>query len=886
MLSPELFIISLSLVLFLFSLFVFVYKKIDHSKGIKILFVALLDISILFFVLYYVANYFTGDGINSGVIYYLTYGLSGAGFLEYPSLILTSSFLILFGVSFSIWIVFKRKPRKYERYGKYGEYRGYLEHREYREYKYTSIILISIFLSLLINPVTIALTEVVFDNTGELDKNFEFYKYYKIPKIEQVGEQKNLVVIYAESLERAYFNQTAFSDLTKNLLEIESESISFTDINQDKYSRHTIGGMVATQCGFPLISPSPGNSMSGMDEYLESAICLGDLLNKEGYYLAYSGGASNKFGGKDKFYSSHGFEEINGKEELLTKLKDESYKTSWGLYDDSLLDLTYSRFMELSESKELFALFTLTLDTHDAHYSKSCDNVNYNGDSNHQLNSIVCSDYLISNFIKRIRNSEYSNNTVIVIVSDHLKTGDQAIVDNQSRKNLFLINSPDVSEGFKDDTPGLTIDIGSTILPYMGYRGDIGMGRDLSKLKENPKERIENILNNLNNFRPYIMQFWSFPDIKENIKIDINKGKIFIDERGFEFPTLIEFNDKLETKIYFEFNLPPHVDTDGYFFLVDKCIHLEYLFDIPADSSEDCLLYGNNNENDYCKLTSDVEFSIENILDFFDSKSIDKNDYCKPTSDVEVPAKEPSDFFDSKSIKNDFKVKRVAHAGGEINGITYTNSLNALDKNMEEGFSYFEIDFAFTKDGHLVCLHKWNSDFNKLFGFETEEKLTLNEFEKIVNSKSEFEVCTLEKLIIWMDENPETHIITDVKENNIQALELISKKVPNFQERIIPQIYSFENFDKVKKMGYNQVILTIYRYNLDDDEILTKVEGFGGDFAITIPKKRAMSNLSTELAKMDIHTYTYTINSLEEKEILFDVYNISEIYTDFLGPYE
>ena len=38
----------------------------------------------------------------------------------------------------------------------------------------------------------------------------------------------------------------------------------------------------------------------------------------------------------------------------------------------------------------------------------------------------------------------------------------------------------------------------------------------------------------------------------------------------------------------------------------------------------------------------------------------------------------------------DFKVSRIAHAGGGILGNTYTNSYEALNLNIRNGFLYFE----------------------------------------------------------------------------------------------------------------------------------------------------------------------------------------------------
>src|SRR5689334_12250244 len=81
-----------------------------------------------------------------------------------------------------------------------------------------------------------------------------------------------------------------------------------------------------------------------------------------------------------------------------------------------------------------------------------------------------------------------------------------------------------------------------------------------------------------------------------------------------------------------------------------------------------------------------------------DSKDIDRG----------VPDKELTKNIASQDI--------VAHACGEYDGITYTNSLNALNANYNRGFRYFEIDFNYTSDGHIVLIHDWTGTGKKLFG--------------------------------------------------------------------------------------------------------------------------------------------------------------------------
>ena len=86
--------------------------------------------------------------------------------------------------------------------------------------------------------------------------------------------------------------------------------------------------MAASQCGVPLFTPiASQNSMSGVDKFMPLAKCAGDILNDAGYELHYMGGADTEFGGKGKFYATHGFSSIEGWKELRPKLENPNYRS-------------------------------------------------------------------------------------------------------------------------------------------------------------------------------------------------------------------------------------------------------------------------------------------------------------------------------------------------------------------------------------------------------------------------------------------------------------------------------------------------------------------------------------------------------------------------------
>lgn len=232
---------------------------------------------------------------------------------------------------------------------------------------------------------------------------------------------------------------------------------------------------------------------------------------------------------------------------------------------------------------------------------------------------------------------------------------------------------------------------------------------------------------------------------------------------------------------------------------------------------------------------------------------------------------------------NSFTPHRVAHAGGGINNKTYTNSYEALNSNIEKGFHYFELDFTFTKDNQLVCLHDWNHSFKHFFGFETKERLTLREFEWL-NSRSEFNHCTLEGLSDWMKKNPAAYIVTDVKDNNIKALKIMLQTLPDARTRLIPQMYKPKNLSKVKKLGFDQMVWALYRVSISNEEVVKWVKKHKGNMAIAMPEERARSSLPKKLARMSVPSYVHTINSPEKSREYMNTFGVTEIYTDFLQP--
>lgn len=547
--------LTASICLFVFSFFHFSNSKRNIFSSLVLF---LVGVAYVVYTLFYlVANFFTGKGIDYSVIYHVRFGVHGAGFSEYEALIISTLTALVIGVGGIVLLLWKR-PNKSR-----------------MSISAIMLSLSAVFLATCIHPASIDLYRL-----AKGSDTVNFWKHYRHPQVvKKTRKPMNLVLVYAESLERSYFDQTVFPGLINNLRALETDSTTFTNIGLFPNTGWTIAGMVSSQCGIPLVALSHGNSMAGMDSYLAGATCMGDLLAAEGYNLSYIGGASLDFAGKGSFYRTHGFQRVMGKKELTPKLPDPEYITGWGLYDDSLFDLAYDEFNRLSSLGSPFSLVLLTLDTHGSdHFSKSCNEV---VERNALNKNIACTDYLIGSFVDRIRKSPASQDTVIVVASDHMAMRGTTRLGKTNRTNLFMILDPQKQDGSEISRKGSTLDLGPTILSSLGFDVQLGLGRDLFNDDATLVEEFTKLGSMVIGWKNDLLSFWSFPRIEDKITINAKDHSVSIDERKFKIPILIQYDEQLKTKIRFQIyndaihkTLMQHLsrfNPDDAFLMVDEC---------------------------------------------------------------------------------------------------------------------------------------------------------------------------------------------------------------------------------------------------------------------------------------------------------------------------
>lgn len=229
-----------------------------------------------------------------------------------------------------------------------------------------------------------------------------------------------------------------------------------------------------------------------------------------------------------------------------------------------------------------------------------------------------------------------------------------------------------------------------------------------------------------------------------------------------------------------------------------------------------------------------------------------------------------------------WEVKRVAHSGGSIDGLVYTNSLEALDEN-KPFFDFFELDFSLTSDDELVCLHSWGEDVhNHIFGRVLESPVSLSDFEQL-NEAGQLTACTISSLSVWLEQNPEKFIVSDIKAlgRNVELLTRLQNENPTLAAKFIPQAYNFQEAAQLNEAGFERVILTTYRMGQFEENDFLEAASQTPLYAVTMTSGQAGS-LSSELNRLGIPTYVFTVNDVGWFARLREL-AVSNIYTNFLS---
>jgi len=541
---------------------------------------ALLSLLLLSLSAWWLVDRLSGDGLNAATLYHLRTSMEGAGVADFTPLIVAASCMLLA----SLLPLALPKLRRLHRNGPgVALFCGFVA-------VYAAAVLVS--------PLR-ADAERLVQRMRPVDPS-PVAAEYLVPD-RPLAQRRNIVWIYAESLERTYFDDEVFPGLMPNLTRLAGEGLDFRDIASPEGSGWTIAGMVASMCGVPLTAAREDeNSFGRMASFLPNAWCLGDYLKQQGYATEFLGGASAEFAGKGNFLVNHGFDVVMDRRHFEDKGVARRHFSNWGVHDDVLLDEAFERFVALSQGDAPFLLSALTMDTHHpaGHLPVACRDVRYR--SRHGniglLNAIKCSDRLIERFVQKIRDSEYADDTLIVIASDHLAMPNHIshVIDRMHRENLLLVLGKDIAPQ-QVTRGGGTLDSGATVLNLLDPQIEaLGFGRSLvsDSVARSASVAYTDPDADYLPYLAYARTLWMGERTRELL---VDEERVLVGNQQVQPPVLLEYDPQWNIKAMYLEDTPKQFETsepENVLAYVDRCA----AFDDQAPAGWCALLVNSKNQ--------------------------------------------------------------------------------------------------------------------------------------------------------------------------------------------------------------------------------------------------------------------------------------------------
>ncbi|WP_227370579.1 sulfatase-like hydrolase/transferase [Halomonas sp. M20] len=519
----------------------------------------------LFWGLWRVADMMTGVGINQSVVFHFFSGTEGADYTQFLREIIVFTAYVSLALLFVLLPLVKTWRQRRRSVDRVSPVR--------HDIKYGTMVSLTlgcllVSIGWLASPWhqnIVALTHTY--STLDSDQERRLEALYNTDR-RSLSRDKNLVVLYLESIESTYFDESIFPDLLPRLRAQRNESAYFSGIEQTPGAGWTIAGLVNTQCGLPLVTPGAGaNEMGKVAHFLPKAKCFAEYLDENGFDTVYMGGSSSEFAGKGRFLEQHGFKTVRDKHYFKEWQQSKGKFAVWGAYDDEVLESTYSEFVELSKKETPFALFALTMDTHHphGHISPSCKEVRYRDGEINTLNALRCADRLVSRFIDRVRSSPYYENTRLVVLSDHLamiNDAQEMIEKADKRENLLMVFDSDVAHGERR-VQGTMLDVGATLMSLMGAdKTALGFGRSLFEKDSTGTPaytRDYYISGDVTQYLSFARGLWGMPTVQGEIRS--NGQGVLVGDNRLEAPFFSVLDDKNKVvELYFQ-NFAEHIES-------------------------------------------------------------------------------------------------------------------------------------------------------------------------------------------------------------------------------------------------------------------------------------------------------------------------------------
>ncbi len=356
---------------------------------------------------------------------------------------------------------------------------------------------------LAINPLVLALGFLV---TAPAPKD-DLSKFLSYPTPAPAAVPPvDLLMIYMEGVDRQFADAANWGDAYAPLTEIAAGGTTFSRISQITGTGWSLAGVVATQCGVPILPCGLlyGTNFEKLHQFMPGLTCLGDMLAERGYDSRFVVGGPLEFGGLDILFRGHGYNEATGRIELEARRPRSEINAAiigWMLDDQLVFDEAARMQGQMVVGDKPYALVIETIGPHGAKalISRRCAPDGRAGFTEDFDRVLRCTIDDTAAFVAAARARQKAERPgrplLVVLLSDHLNHN--AMLPTPGPEfagyNTVIFAGAGVAAGKTLAKPGAMIDVLPTLMELMGLAHPphrAGLGVSLLGVEQTLVERF------------------------------------------------------------------------------------------------------------------------------------------------------------------------------------------------------------------------------------------------------------------------------------------------------------------------------------------------------------------------------------------------------------
>jgi len=243
---------------------------------------------------------------------------------------------------------------------------------------------------------------------GKVDLNSETPSMHQQLATRRLSKPLNLVIILEESLGSEFVGSLGGKNLTPNLDGLADKGIWFEQLYAT--GTRSVRGIEAVISGFP---PTSKRSVVKLAETQKDFFTIASLLASQDYQTSLIYGGAAHFDNMRRFSLNNGFQTIIEEKDF----ENPEFSSTWGVSDEDLFLKAHEYFSQKGD--EPFFSLVFTTSNHKPFDIPAGKVETRTGADGGRDTAVAYADYALGRFLELARSSDYYDNTVFLIVSDH-----------------------------------------------------------------------------------------------------------------------------------------------------------------------------------------------------------------------------------------------------------------------------------------------------------------------------------------------------------------------------------------------------------------------------------------------------------------------------------